>query len=106
LYQAKRSCSIRWSCALGGYQQHDVIIALRSAEGNCRCAGQPTVIGTGEKIDAVSASLANALMIRCYGLHILLKQDPSPIPCRHFSGRYGMLRTRQKTMAKEFDRRM
>ena len=40
--------------------------------------GPATVIGTGKRIDAVSASLANALMIRCMDYNdIYWKQDPS-----------------------------
>jgi len=76
-YQAKRYLLDSVGCALGGYKQHDVIIALgvlREVAGR----GPATVIGTGEKIDAVSASLANALMIRCMDYNdIYWKQDPS-----------------------------
>ena len=45
-------------CALGGYQQHDVKIALAVLD---EIAGPwpATVIGTGKRIDPVSASLAN-----------------------------------------------
>ena len=40
--------------------------------------GKATVIGSGKQMDAVSASLANALMIRCMDYNdIYWKQDPS-----------------------------
>src|SRR5947209_19596720 len=77
VYQAKRFLLDSVGCALGGYQQHDVKIALEVLDeiaGN----GPATVIGTGKKMDPVSASLANALMIRCMDYNnIYWKQDPS-----------------------------
>jgi len=77
VYQAKRFLLDSVGCALGGYQQHDVVLALdvlREIAGLGSC----TVIGSGEKMDAVSASLANALMIRCMDYNdIYWKQDPS-----------------------------
>ena len=76
VYQAKRFLLDSLGCALGGYQQHDVKIALAVLD---EIAGPgATVIGTGERIDPVSASLANALMIRCMDYNdIYWKQDPS-----------------------------
>ncbi len=77
VYQAKRFLLDSAGCALGGYQQHDVIIALEVLN-EIAGHGPATVIGTGKKIDAVSASLANALMIRCMDYNdIYWKQDPS-----------------------------
>ncbi len=77
VYQAKRYLLDSVGCALGGYRQHDVLIALdvlREIAGHGKC----TVIGSGETVDAVSASLANALMIRCMDYNdIYWKQDPS-----------------------------
>ena len=77
VYQAKRFLLDSLGCALGGFQQHDVKIALavlNEIAGN----GDATVIGTGEWMDPVSASLANALMIRCMDYNdIYWKQDPS-----------------------------
>src|SRR2546425_741391 len=77
VYQAKRFLLDSVGCALGGYQQHDAKIALEVLDeiaGN----GPATVIGTGKKMDPVSASLANALMIRCMDYNdIYWKQDPS-----------------------------
>src|SRR4051794_17087750 len=77
VYQAKRFLLDSLGCALGGYQQHDVKIALQVLD-EIAGRGPATVIGTGKKIDAVSASLANALMIRCMDYNdIYWKQDPS-----------------------------
>lgn len=77
VYQAKRFLLDSIGCALGGYQQHDVRIALEVLD-EIAGPGPATVIGTGKRIDAVSASLANALMIRCMDYNdIYWKQDPS-----------------------------
>lgn len=77
IYQAKRFLLDSVGCALGGYQQHDVVIALQVLK-EIAGRGPATVIGTGERVDAVSASLANALMIRCMDYNdIYWKQDPS-----------------------------
>ena len=77
IYQAKRFLLDSIGCALGGYQQHDVKIAL-AVLGEVAGRGPATVIGTGERIDPVSAALANALMIRCMDYNdIYWKQDPS-----------------------------
>jgi 2-methylcitrate dehydratase len=77
VYQAKRFLLDSIGCALGGYQQHDVKIALEVLD-EIAGRGSATVIGTGKRIDAVSASLANALMIRCMDYNdIYWKQDPS-----------------------------
>ncbi|HET7208865.1 MAG TPA: MmgE/PrpD family protein [Terriglobales bacterium] len=77
VYQAKRFLLDSVGCALGGFQQHDVKIALEVL-GEIAGPGPSTVIGTGRRIDPVSASLANALMIRCMDYNdIYWKQDPS-----------------------------
>ena len=77
IYQAKRFLLDSFGCALGGYQQHDVKIALGVLD-EIAAIGHATVIGTGRRIDPVSASLANALMIRCMDYNdIYWKQDPS-----------------------------
>ena len=77
VYQAKRFLLDSLGCALGGYQQHDVKIALQVLD-EISGSGLATVIGTGQRIDPVSASLANALMIRCMDYNdIYWKQDPS-----------------------------
>jgi 2-methylcitrate dehydratase len=77
IYQAKRFLLDSIGCALGGFRQHDVKIALEVL-GEVAGRGSATVIGTGERIDPVSAALANALMIRCMDYNdIYWKQDPS-----------------------------
>ena len=77
IYQAKRFLLDSIGCALGGYQQHDVKIALEVL-GEVAGRGLATVFGTGQRIDPVSATLANALMIRCMDYNdIYWKQDPS-----------------------------
>src|SRR5437763_6711814 len=77
VYQAKRFLLDSLGCALGGYQQHDVKIAL-DVLAEIAGPGPATVIGAGERIDPVSASFANALMIRCMDYNdIYWKQDPS-----------------------------
>ena len=77
VYQAKRFLLDSFGCALGGYQQHDVAIALEVLH-EIAGRGDATAIGSGEKMDPVSASLANALMIRCMDYNdIYWKQDPS-----------------------------
>jgi len=80
IYQAKRFLLDSRGCALGGYQQHEVKIALEVLD-EIAAIGHATVIGTGRRIDPVSASLANALMIRCMDYNdIYWKQDPSHPP--------------------------
>jgi len=77
VYQAKRFLLDSLGCALGGYQQHDVKIALQVLD-EIGGSGPATIIGTGKKVDAVSAALANGLMIRCMDYNdIYWKQDPS-----------------------------
>ena len=77
VYQAKRFLLDSVGCALGGYRQHDVKIALGVLD-EIAGSGPATVIGSGKRIDPVSASLANALMIRCMDYNdIYWKQDPS-----------------------------
>jgi 2-methylcitrate dehydratase len=77
VYQAKRFLLDSIGCALGGYQQHDVILALKVLN-EIAGPGKATIIGTGLHVDPVSASLANALMVRCMDYNdIYWKQDPS-----------------------------
>ena len=77
IHQAKRFLLDSFGCALGGFQQHDVKIALEVLD-EIAARGPATVIATGQRVDAVSASLANALMIRCMDYNdIYWKQDPS-----------------------------
>jgi 2-methylcitrate dehydratase len=77
IYQAKRLLLDSIGCALGGYQQHDVKISLEVL-GEIAGHGPSTIIGSGARIDPVSAALANALMIRCMDYNdIYWRQDPS-----------------------------
>jgi 2-methylcitrate dehydratase len=64
-------------CALGGLRQHDCRIALKVL-GEIAGPGLATVLGAGTRMDPVSASLANALLIRVMDYNdIYWKQDPS-----------------------------
>ncbi len=77
IHEAKRYLLDALGCALGGYRQEDAEIAL-SVLGEVAGAGPATVIGSGEKKDVVSASLANALMVRIMDYNdIYWQQDPS-----------------------------
>lgn len=77
VYQAKRFLLDSLACALGGYRQHDVAVALQVLD-EIAGLGPATVIGTGKRVDPVSASLANALMVRVMDYNdIYWKQDPS-----------------------------
>jgi 2-methylcitrate dehydratase len=77
VHQCKRLLLDAIGCALGGYRAHDVRIAL-SVLDEVAGPGRCTIIGSGRQADAISASLANALMIRCMDYNdIYWKQDPS-----------------------------
>jgi 2-methylcitrate dehydratase len=77
VHEAKRYLLDSVGCALGGFLQHDVKIALEVL-GEHGGRGGATVIGTGAKTDPVSASLLNALMVRVMDYNdIYWKQDPS-----------------------------
>ena len=77
VHEARRYLLDSVGCALGGFTQHDVKIAL-DVLGPMAGNGDATVIGTGDKIDPVSASLLNALMVRVMDYNdIYWKQDPS-----------------------------
>lgn len=74
---AKRFLYDSVGCALGGYQVGDVKVFLEHLRelGGTDCC---TVIGAGDKMNPVSASLLNALMIRAMDYNdIYWKQDPS-----------------------------
>ncbi len=75
--EARRYLLDTLGCALGGYAQEDVEIALEVLD-EIAGEGPGTVIGSGAKIDVVSASLANALMVRVMDYNdIYWQQDPS-----------------------------
>jgi 2-methylcitrate dehydratase len=76
VHQAKRLLLDSLGCALGGYLQHDVKIALAVLD-EIAGDGPATVIGSGKRADPISATLANGLMIRCMDYNdIYWKQDP------------------------------
>jgi 2-methylcitrate dehydratase len=54
VYQAKRFLLDSFGCALGGYQQHDVAIALEVLH-EIAGRGDATVIGSGDRPGATSA---------------------------------------------------
>ncbi len=75
--EVKRYLMDSVGCALGGAQQHDVHMA-RKVLTEIAGSGNATVLVTGEKMDPVSASLLNSLMIRVMDYNdIYWKQDPS-----------------------------
>lgn len=77
ILEAKRYLYDSLGCAYGGYRTRDVNI-LRDIY--YAMAGKPeaTVIGFGDKIPAVNATLVNSLMIRALDFNdIYWKQDPS-----------------------------
>ena len=75
--EAKRYLLDSVGCALGGYLQHDVKIALEVFNDTAG-PGAATIIGTGRKMDPITASLLNALMVRVMDYNdIYWKQDPS-----------------------------
>lgn len=77
VHEAKRFLLDSLGCALGGYRQEDVRIAL-DVLFEIGGTGPATVFGTGRKLDVVSAALANALMIRVLDYNdIYWQQDPS-----------------------------
>lgn len=77
IYEARRFLLDSLGCALGGYLQQDVHIALKVLS-DIGGSGTSTVIGTGVRTDAVTASLANALMVRVMDYNdIYWQQDPS-----------------------------
>lgn len=76
VYHAKRFLLDSLGCALGGYRQHDVVVALKVLD-EIAGPGTATLIGSGKQVDPVSAALANALMARCMDYNdIYWKQDP------------------------------
>lgn len=76
-HEARRYLLDSLGCAFGGYQQEDALIALDVLD-EIGGSGPATVLGSGKKMDAVSASLANALMVRVMDYNdIYWQQDPS-----------------------------
>ena len=75
--EARRYLLDSLGCAFGGYRQEDALIALEVLD-EIAGSGPATVLGSGKKMDVVSASLANALMVRVMDYNdIYWQQDPS-----------------------------
>jgi 2-methylcitrate dehydratase len=77
VHEAKRYLLDSLGCAFGGYRQEDARIALEVLE-DIAGQGPATILGSGRMVDPVSASLANALMVRVMDYNdIYWQQDPS-----------------------------
>jgi 2-methylcitrate dehydratase len=77
VHEAKRYLLDSLGCAFGGYRQEDALIALEVLD-EVAGAGPATILGSGSKVDVVSAALANALMVRVMDYNdIYWQQDPS-----------------------------
>jgi len=74
---AKRFLYDTLGCALGGAQVHDCKLFLEHYR-DLGQAGPCTVIGSGDRMNAVAAGMLNALMVRAMDYNdIYWKQDPS-----------------------------
>ncbi len=93
VYQAKRFLLDSLGCALGGYQQHDVKIALAVLD-EIAGDGPATVIGTGKRIDRGLGVAGQCADDPLHGLQRHLLEAGSVASLRHFSGSDGVLRTR------------
>jgi 2-methylcitrate dehydratase len=114
VHQAKRFLLDSLGCALGGYRQHDVRIALEVL-GETAGSGPATVIGTGRKMDVLTASLLNALMVRVMDYNdIYWMQDPShpsdiipaALACGERAGRNGKDLIVGIVLGHEFEQRL
>ncbi len=77
VHEARRFLLDSLGCAFGGLRQEDAKIALNVLD-EIGGTGPSTVLGTGKRTDPVSASLANALMVRIMDYNdIYWQQDPS-----------------------------
>jgi 2-methylcitrate dehydratase len=77
IFEVKRYLYDSVGCAYGGYHTKDVNI-VRDIYKDMAGKGEATVIGFGDKIPAVNATLVNSLMIRALDFNdIYWKEDPS-----------------------------
>lgn len=77
IYEVKRYLYDSIGCAFGGYNTKDVNI-IRDIYKEMGGKAESTVIGFGDKIPAVNATLVNSLMIRALDFNdIYWKDDPS-----------------------------
>ncbi len=75
--EARRYLLDSLGCAFGGLQQEDVHIAMRVLD-ETGGRGPATIIGSARRTDPITASLANALMVRVMDYNdIYWQQDPS-----------------------------
>lgn len=114
VHQAKRFFLDSLGCALGGFRQHDVTIAREVLEQTAG-PGPATVIGTGRRMDPITASLLNALMVRVMDYNdIYWKQDPShpsdlipaALACGERAGRDGQELIAAIVLGHEFEQRL
>ena len=114
IHEAKRYLLDSLGCAFGGYRQEDARIALAVLQ-EIGGEGNATVIGSGAKTDPVSASLANALMVRVMDYNdIYWQQDPShpsdiipaAMACGERVGRNGKDLTVGIVLGHEFEMRL
>ena len=82
-------------CALGGYQQHDVKIALEVLD-EIAGHGTATVIGTGKRIDRGFRVTGQRIDDSLHGLQRHLLEAGPVASFGHFSRRDGRLRAREK----------
>ena len=77
IYEAKKYLFDSVGCAFGGYHTPDVNM-IRDIYKDMAGKEQATVIGFGDKIPAVNATLVNSLMVRALDFNdIYWKEDPS-----------------------------
>jgi 2-methylcitrate dehydratase len=77
VHEARRYLLDSLGCAFGGFRQEDALIALEVLD-EIAGPGPATILGSGRQTDAVSAALANALMVRVMDYNdIYWQQDPS-----------------------------
>jgi 2-methylcitrate dehydratase len=77
VHEAKRYLLDSLGCAFGGFRQEDARIAMEVLD-ETGGTGTATILGSGKRTDPVTASLANALMVRVMDYNdIYWQQDPS-----------------------------
>ncbi len=77
VHEAKRYLLDSLGCAFGGFRQEDARIAMEVLD-EVGGKGPATILGSGKRTDPVTASLANALMVRVMDYNdIYWQQDPS-----------------------------
>jgi 2-methylcitrate dehydratase len=113
-HEARRYLLDSLGCAFGGYRQEDAQIALEVL-GEIGGEGPSTILGCGVRTDPVSASLANALMVRVMDYNdIYWQQDPShpsdiipaAIACGERAGASGKDLTVGIVLGHEFEMRL